>query len=379
MPWPGRNGGSQVTTVGSTAPRVTPRVNPRSLFHPASGLAYLDGATYGLPPQPTVDALERALGLWQAGEADWIEDWDRPSESCRADFGALIGCSPEAVALISAASIGVGLVAAGLGSTDEVVVPVDEFTSTLFPVLVAKDRGTAVREVEFDRLVESIRSSTTLVAFSLTQMQTGQTADLGAVCRRAREVGARVLVDATQSIPFVPVAPQIREVDYLVCAAYKHLLSPRGVAFLYVRPDHWMEVEPHYANWRAADRPFAHYFGGPLTLATNAARFDVSRAWFPWYGATESLRLIAGWAADGTISDVRTLINRLADGLGVPRPAASLVCAPIADAEAVRGALAAARVKASVRGTAIRFSPHVWSTEEDVDRAIGVVERYRGA
>ena len=49
-------------------------------------------------------------------------------------------------------SVGVGLVAAGLGPADEVVVPDDEFTSVLFPLLVARERGATVREVPFDRL-----------------------------------------------------------------------------------------------------------------------------------------------------------------------------------------------------------------------------------
>ena len=46
------------------------------LFRPTDGLAYLDTATYGLPPRPTVDALSDALSGWQGGTADWIEDWD---------------------------------------------------------------------------------------------------------------------------------------------------------------------------------------------------------------------------------------------------------------------------------------------------------------
>ena len=63
-------------------------------------------------------------------------------------------------------------------------------------------------------------------------MQTGRLADLEAILDRADAVGARVLLDATQAIPFVPLASVIDRVDYLVAAAYKHLLCPRGVAFL---------------------------------------------------------------------------------------------------------------------------------------------------
>ncbi|MBA3450905.1 MAG: hypothetical protein H0T18_06820, partial [Chloroflexia bacterium] len=51
--------------------------HPRFLFAPAPGVIYLDAATYGLPPRPSVEALTRALQRWQSGEADWVEEWDR--------------------------------------------------------------------------------------------------------------------------------------------------------------------------------------------------------------------------------------------------------------------------------------------------------------
>jgi selenocysteine lyase/cysteine desulfurase len=341
----------------------------RSLFHPAAGIAYLDTATYGLPPQPTVDALERAVRLWQSGQGDWIDDWDLPSDAARTDFASLIGAPAGEVACIPAASVGTGLVAASLRAGDEVVVPVDEFTSTMFPLLVAKERGAVVHEVTFDELAGAITPSTRLVAFSLVQMQTGRVADVAAILDAAERHGAEVLVDATQGVPFLDLAPHLSRIDYLVCTAYKHLLSPRGVAFLYVNRDRWDSLEPLDANWRAADDPFGRYFGGPLTLADDARRFDVSRAWIPWIAATESLRLIAGWKREGLLVPVLDLARGLADRIGVPWHGASIVSAPIADGETARAALREVGVKASVRGTGIRFAVHVYTTESDLDRA----------
>ena len=170
----------------------------------------------------------------------------------------------------------------------------------------------------------------------------------------------------------------IGRVDYLVCSGYKHLLSPRGTAYLYVRRDRWDGLEPSYANWRSADAPFGRYFGGPLTLAPDARRFDVSRAWFPWVGATTSLRLLAEWKGEGVLEAVRDLAGGLAARLGVPWYGSSLVCAPLVDGEAARSALAAAGIRASVRGTAIRFAVHVYNTEADLDRAAEVVAPFQG-
>jgi selenocysteine lyase/cysteine desulfurase len=352
----------------------------RSQFAPGPGITYLDSATYGLPPEATIRSMRKALDAWQAGTADWMLDWDRPAEGARASFAALIGVTADRVAFLPAASVGVGIVAAGLGPADEVVVPADEFTSTLFPFLVARERGVAVREVPFERLAEAIGGRTTLVAFSLVQMQTGRMADLAAILDRAGAVGARVLVDATQAVPLVPLAGSIDRIDYLVAAAYKHLLCPRGVAFLAVRPDRLAGLEPLVANWRAADEPYGRYFGGPLTLAPGAARLDVSLAWLPWVGAVESLRLLEAWAPTGAFEGALGLARDLAARLGIPWAGGSLVCVPIrdADADAVRAALREAGIRSSVRGTAVRFSTHVYNGPDDVERAAAAMAPFLG-
>jgi selenocysteine lyase/cysteine desulfurase len=355
-----------------------PLAGIREQFRPGEGVTYLDTATYGLPPLATVEALEAALRAWQAGTGDWVNDWDEPTDQAPRDFATLIGAPADTIATIPAASVGTGLVAGGLGAGDEVVTPADEFTSTLFPLLVAKERGALIREVAFDELAASIGPATRLVAVSLVQMQTGRVADIDAIVAAAERHGARVLLDATQGIPFVALDGVIDRIDYLVCSGYKHLLSPRGTAYFYVRRDRWDELEPRNANWRSADQPYGRYFGGPLTLAPDARRFDVSRAWFPWVGATASLRLLVDWQAAGAFGAVRDLAEGLARRLGVPWYGSSLVCAPLADGESARTALAAAGVRASVRGTAIRFAVHVYTTERDLDRAAEAIAPFIG-
>jgi selenocysteine lyase/cysteine desulfurase len=256
-------------------------------------------------------------------------------------------------------------------------VPDDEFTSLLYPLLVAaRQCGATVHQVPFDRLADSVTPQTTLVAFSLVQSQSGRTADLAAIVEAAHRVAARTLVDATHAVPFVPIANELARIDYVVCAAYKHLLSPRGVAFLYVAPQHWAEVPPILANWRSASDPYGHYYGGPLDVAPTAARFDVSLAWFSWAGAAVSLHLLTEWRKSGILDGVVALARRLAHELALPEPVGSVVSVPVQEAEAVRAKLAEAGVKAAVRAGSVRLSPHVYNTADQVDRAAAALARF---
>jgi selenocysteine lyase/cysteine desulfurase/RimJ/RimL family protein N-acetyltransferase len=345
----------------------------RELFEPADGLTYLDAATYGLPPRSTVAAMSHALAAWQHGTARWVDDWDKPAEAARGLFAELIGASAEDIALIPTVSIGTGLVANGLEPGDVVVVPDDEHVSDLYPLLIAERRGVVVRQVPFASLPDAIDESVRLVVTSLVQMQTGRVADLARITERAKSAGTRVFVDSTHGTPFVEVAEHIGAVDYLVCHAYKHLLGARGCAFLYVRRDRIDELDPVFANWRGATAPWTTFFGGPLDLAPDASRFNVSLAWLPWVATVESLRCMTSWRRDGVLADVMALADRFARALGLEPTGSSLVCVPVADPEAVRSSLDQRRIKAAVRGDSIRFSVHVWNDDADVDRAVEAI------
>ena len=344
----------------------------RALFHPEPGLTYLDTATYGLPPEPTLRAMREAEDAWQAGTASWVE-WDRQAERARAAFGRVIGAPSSRVALMPSVSVGVGLVVADLKPGDRVIMPAAEFTSVLFPLLVARERGVEVQEVDVDGLVEAIVPGTTLVALSLVQMQTGRVLPVREIVERAEAVGAQVLLDATHGVPFVRLDDVIDRIDYVAVAAYKHLLCPRGVAFLVVRDDHIGRLPPILANWRSSDDPYSHFFGGPFALAEGAARYDVSFGWITWLGAAESLELLAQWQAAGALDEPMALARGLAARLGIEWGGGTLVCPPIDDAERARAVLAEHRIKAAFRGTAIRFSTHVYNDEADVERAAAAV------
>ena len=122
------------------------------------------------------------------------------------------------------------------------------------------------------------------------QSSDGTVADLGAVEAAAARHGVDVLVDVTQAAGWLPM--EAGRFAYTVCAAYKWLLSPRGTAFLTVRPDRWERLVPAAAGWYAGEYPWSSIYGLPLRLASDARRFDVSPGWHAWVGTASSLALL---------------------------------------------------------------------------------------
>lgn len=349
----------------------------RSHFSPDPSVIYLDSATYGLPPKSTMDAYRKAADGWESG-LGLASEWDKViGDASRAAFAELLGTAVERVALVPTVSVGTGLVAASLPIGCEVVIPEDEFTSVSFPMQVAEQRREVrLRIVPFNDLASSIGPETHLVAFSLVRSQSGEMADLPAILAAAERHGAQVLVDSTHATPFIDLAPMMDRIDYLVCHGYKHLLCPRGVGFFVIRPDRWEETAPWLANWSAASMAFSGAYGGPLALEGDAARFNLSLAWHAWVGGKESLELLAKWNQEGLLAHGPAMARRLAKGLELPEPPATLVSLRPRNAAGAEAALTAAGIRYAGRAGFIRLSTHVYTTIDEIDHAIGVLSPY---
>ena len=321
---------------------------------------YLDSATYGLPPRSTLWALEQALVGWRTRQR-W-RDWEEDGEACRALFARFVGARAEDVALVSTVSAGAGIVAASLpaGPGDNVVLYERDFMSVVLPWRGLRERGVELRLLPLEKLAEGVDERTALVAVSSVQSADGAVADLAALKR----TGARLFVDGTQAVGAVPT--DLEGVDYLVTHAYKWLLSPRGLSFLYVRPDRLAEIEPWTAGWKSCPEPYEDYYGFPA-LTEDARRLDVSVPWFAAAGARRSLELLVSLGAERIAEHNASLAAGLARELGLPEPAAPIVRVEVADADAAVERLHAAGVACSVRDGAVRLSFHLYNDEADVE------------
>jgi selenocysteine lyase/cysteine desulfurase len=323
---------------------------------------WLNTASYGLPPRPTVEAVRRALLEWQRGVRPWA-DWDLSAGRARAAFARLVGADADDVAIGSAVSQLLAPVAASLPAGANVVVPDIEFTSNLFPWLVQELNVTTVPP---HRLAAAIDRRTDVVAFSVVQSATGQIAPVDAILDAARAHDVLVVADATQAAGWLPI--DATRFDVLACAAYKWLMAPRGAAFCYFRPAVRDTIRPVAAGWYAGEEDT--YYGPPLRLASSARRLDISPAWFSYVGAAPSLELLNDIGIERIKAHNVALADRFTAGLGLP-PAESAIVS--VDLPGAGERLEAAGIRAAVRDGRLRASFHLYTTEADVDAALNAL------
>ncbi|WP_320776037.1 aminotransferase class V-fold PLP-dependent enzyme [Streptomyces sp. CRN 30] len=336
----------------------------RAEFDPET--TYLNTASTGLPPARTAAALRDVVAATAAGQqGDWFAD----VEACRAAFARIAGVPADRVATGASVAVYCGLIASSLPTGAEVLTAEGDFSSLVNPFHVRGDLK--VRAVPLERIAESVRPSTALVALSAVQSADGRIADLAAVREAARAHGARTLVDVSQSAGWLPLTAG--DFDLVVSVGFKWLLGPRGVAFLVV-PEDLGGLTPVFAGWVAGERPWDSTYGPVGELARSARRFDESPAVFSYAGARHSLALVEelGVAAVGA-HDV-ALADRFRAGvrsLGhepVPAPGSAIVSVPGLGHR--QPGLVRAGIVVSDRAGHLRVAFHLYNTAADVDRLL---------
>lgn len=372
----------------------------RASFDIPSGLTYLNCAYLSPLTRQVVEAGRQAVlrkaHPWQIVYNDFFAEVER----LRGLFAGLIGANPDDIAVVPSTAYGIATAAANLPLTsgDNVVVPLAEHASTFHRWRVAAtESGAELREAKLDNhrnwadaIIAGIDRNTRIVSVPHVHWSDGRLFDLQRIGKAARDAGAAFVVDGTQSIGALPFSVADLQPDFVTCSAYKWLLCPYGFGFLY--------VAPRFQEGRPLEEHFFHRAGvaeheGKLEQLegydTGARRFDTAeRASFINVAmSVVALEQLSGWSVTAIRDRITPVTERILAGAAKMgyRAAAS-------DQQAVHlfglrrdgglpaglgKALQAANVHVSIRGDAIRVSPHIFNDAADADRLVAALASAR--
>jgi len=367
----------------------------RPLFDVPDDVAYFNSAYFGPRLKSVTAAGEAAIGLtgepWNVGASEFFE----PVERLRATVGSLFGDSGEGVALIPAISYGIGVAARNLavGAGRTVVVLDEQFPANVYPwrAKVEREGGdivTVQRSLEgwTTGILDAIDDRTAVVAVANCHWTDGSRVDLVAVGKAVREVGAALVVDASQSFGAIPLDVKAVQPDFVATVGYKWQLGFYGLGYLWVAEQHRIGT-PLEEGWIA--RKGADDFVGLVdytdSYESGARRFDMGeRSNFIGVAmANAAVDQIADWG----IADVALSLAGTTDNIAVGAAELGWVSAQasarsphligirrqggLPDGLAQR--FAEANVSVSVRGDSVRIAPHLHTTHDDVERLLGVL------
>jgi len=236
---------------------VLDRVTPDGL-----PLIYLDSANTSQKPQQVIDAMVDFYSRHNANVARAMHMLGQEStelfEGARDKVAAFIGApSRDEVVFTKNSSEALNLVANvlafagqadqphGLRPGDEVVITEMEHHSNIVPwQLVTQRTGATLRwfnvdddgRLDLSQLDEIVNERTKVVSLVHVSNALGTLNPVELIAKRAHDVGALVVVDASQSVPQMPVDVSRLGADFVAFTGHK-MCGPTGIGVLWGRYD----------------------------------------------------------------------------------------------------------------------------------------------
>lgn len=231
-------------------------------------MVYLDSGNTSQKPRQVIDAMREHFERHNGNVARSVHQVGTEAteayEGARAKVARFVNAArPEEIVFVKNATEAINLVAYAisnspegsrfaLGPGDEIVISEMEHHSNIVPwQLLCERTGATLRwfrvtdagRLDLDDLDELVNERTKLVSYALVSNVLGTINPTSAITARAREVGALVLLDASQAAPHIPVDVADLGADFLAFTGHK-MCGPTGIGVLWGRHELLAEMPP---------------------------------------------------------------------------------------------------------------------------------------
>jgi len=340
-------------------------------------------------------AISKKSAPWSIPQSDFFEG----SMTARHLFAELINAKAKDIAIIPAASYGLAVAAKNLHvqKGEEILVLKDQFPSNIYcwQELCNEDGG-HIKIVEppenhdwTSAVIDQISDRTAIAALPHNLWTNGALLDLELIGKHLRKHGAKLVLDVTQSLGAMPLDVSKIKPDFLIDAAYKWLLGPYSIGFMYVAPEH-QNGTPLEHNWinRHGSEDFSKLVDYQDDFQEGAIRFDMGqRANFTLMPmAIAALNQILRWGVDNiyaTLSEKTKKIANSATELGLTSPPEQFRAGHFLGLNfqnnippSLIGDLVKDKIYLSARGNSLRITPHLHNNDADISRLMVSLKKH---
>jgi len=320
-------------------------------------------------------------------------------EEARSRVAAMLGTSPDEIAIVRNTSEANNVIVQGvpLQAGDEVVLWDQNHPSNSVAWDVqAKREGASVRRFSVptdtnsidevvDLFVAAVSDKTTVISFTHISNITGFRSPAAEICAaiRKRKADIFIHVDGAQTWGAVDIDLGAIEADSFSGSAHKWFMGPREVGILYVREQHIDSIWPNIVSipWGQTvnDAP-----AGARKFDALGQRDDAAVASLGDAAALHEAMTPAGIEARSMM-----IADRLREGLhdlGVKFVSTSnpsftssvvIISVPRENGRALTGKVYDDSGVITAATGGLRMSPHVYNTEDHVDRVVAAVKKSR--
>jgi kynureninase len=370
----------------------------REEFPITKELVYLNNCSLTPLPKRGRERIERFAREWaELGGRAWYDHWIGEYEALRADIARVLGATADEIAIEPNVSAGLVGIASTFDYTNrpKVIVSDLDFPTDGHAFLAVAQRGAQVQfvrspdrvRIPLELFEKAVDHHTAAVCTGHVYFTSGWIQDVKALAEICHRKGAKLVLDAYQSIGAFPFDVRSSGADYLVGGTLKWLMGGPGIAFLYARREVADAAHPSAVGWWGVADPFA-FDVEHLEPGKGARRFEYGTpAVAAIYAARAGISLLDEIGIE-TVRDRHMLLSqRLVDGARAQgwtvrcpidaRERTAIVTLEHPEPQRAVDELRAQGLICDSRPGLIRLSPHYFNTQDEMYRALELLAPLR--
>jgi len=341
---------------------------------------------------PARKAIEECIAVYTRQAEFRTSDYFARVHAARKTVAQLIRAKPEEIAFTHNTSEGIYIALINLPLTqrakvlvmDEVFPAVRYVVDYNLPYLEKKYipfRGRDAVEAIKGHLDKRVKA----VVVDHVQYLSGEMIDLKSLSAFLKNRGIYLIVDGIQAIGAVDFSVSDTEIDFLACGGAKWLFGPSGTGFLYVNRRNFGRLRRFHTGWLGAEWSSFENCDQKPSLYDDARMFEQGTRNIIGISAfSENVKILLKYGLADIERKILDLVAELRRGfrdlnLEIITPEHGLrsgiiTTRPSKDAKALYSRLADESIITSLRSNCLRFSPHFYNTQEEVEQILRVLK-----
>jgi len=358
--------------------------------HIKNGIIFLNVASTGPLSKSVIEDMELYIKQNSENDIDGFKAFLSREKYAKKIIAEMINTTADRIAFVDNTSNGINILAQGIAwkKGDRVLLNDLEFPANVYPFLNLEKEGIIVDFVKSkdgivtaDDLIEQMKPETKLVSVSQIQFLTGYRIDIEKLGNECRKRGVIFSVDGIQGMG--AINPDIKKcsIDFLSSGTQKWMLGLQGLGFIYLSENLQKNLKQRFVGWKSVINAW-NILDYDLTLREDASRYQNGTiSEIGVYAICASLNFMKeiGYKniEEMVLNNASYLTDKLQEiGLNPllkdceDNNRSGIVTCKIDNAQSLHDELLSKKIHTAVREGFIRFSPHFYNNNEDIDKAV---------
>lgn len=363
----------------------------RQLFPITNEFIYLNHA--GTGPMTTIAerAIDECINIYKKQAEFDIPLYFERIKNAREKVAEIIDANPEEIAFTHNTSEGIYIALINLPLTpgDKIIVMREVFPAVRYVVdynlpHIEKIYLNFCGKDPVDLIKNHIDKQVRVVVVDYVQFLSGEMINLKRLNEFLKTREIFLIVDGIQAIGATNFSVKDIDIDFLACGAAKWLFGPSGTGFLYVNKRNFNKLKRYHTGWLGADWQNFEKFELTPPLFNDARMFEQgTRNVIGISAFSENCRMLCEIGMNNVEERILKLKKRLRDGLrelGIKvitpedGPQAGIITIEPEDPRRLYNLLKEHKIIISLRNNCLRFSPHFYNSEEEIETTLRILK-----